>query len=211
MKSRFLVVALALALTACVANRRDMVFSGGHRESAMALIVADGMPTGLTTSEYYAFTFQRVDLGTSEFLPGSFVLSFEPFGAVVDRELRKPREMDTSVRFGAVDAPPGDYALVRRVDGRHMGGTHNCYTEGARVVTLEPGHVNIVALGSVTGPTRVYPEVVEKQVRAVLAGYPGVTAPLVHARQRGMLRFSRAENTMNLCRPESPFKFTPAG
>ena len=177
----------------------------------MAVIVADGMPTGLTTSEYYLFHFRRVDLETSTFLADSFAISFEPFAAVVNRELKKPRDMETSVRFGAVDTPAGDYALTARIDGRHMGGTQHCYSLGARVVRIESGRVNIVALGSVSGPTRVYPEVVEKQTRAVLAGYPAITAPVAHAADLGTLRFELERKILGKCEPQPSFSFVPAG
>jgi hypothetical protein len=209
--SRVVMVAVALLASACTTTKRDTVFDGSVPGGAMAVIVADGMPTGLATSEYFSFVFRRIDLDTSRFLTESFAISFEPFAAVVNRELKKPRDMNTSVRFGAVDTPAGDYALTSRIDGRYMGGTHHCYALGARVVRIESGRVNIVALGSVSGPTRVYPEVVEKQTRAVLAGYPAITAPLAHAADLGTLRFELERKILGKCEPQPKFSFVPAG
>ncbi len=208
MIARVFVLAALLATGACSTMSRETVFDGAEPGVGLAVIVADGMPTGLTTSDSYIFIFRRVDLTTSTFQPETIFMSFEPYAAIASRELRKPPELQTSVRFGSARAAAGDYALVQRLDRRPVLGTDHCYTLGSRVFRVEPGKVSIVAVGSVNAPTRVYPEAVEKQVRAVLGGYSKITAPLAMAAEMGTLRFEQQAGAVR-CVPEPQFSFAP--
>jgi hypothetical protein len=208
--AKVVVLAALFVSSACVSTTpRNAVFDGSQPGVAMVVLVVDGMPTGLMTSEYFVFGFRRVDLEARRFEKENFMVSFEPMGAIVDQELDKPRDMETSVRFGAIEVPAGDYFYLSRVDARHLSRQTTCHSLGAPVFRLEPGRVNIVALGSVRGTLGVFPAVVEKQARAVLAGYPGVTAPVGHARRMGSLKFAPESDKRRHCGAGSSFSFTP--
>jgi hypothetical protein len=210
MRLRALACVLATMVAGCSTVSRDMAFdtAGG---AALALVAADGMIAN--GSQSYSFTFQRMGTGQQAFLPDIFSINFSGLGPIEGNEFKKPEQLHTTLRFGGLAVPPGEYALISRIDSASYGMSNstvvNCFSEGAAVFRIHKGRVNIIPAGHVKGAGSIDGAIVQPQVATVLAGYPNITAPIAFADIVGSTKFKTGKNILGgeLCKGTAVVSF----
>jgi phage tail tape-measure protein len=121
------------------------------------------------------------------------------------------------MRFGGKPLPAGNWALISRSDSQSTGNFTNvmvnCYALGTRVVRVEPGVVNLISVGAVGGGRGAAgdAEVVD-QARQVLAGYPGIAAPVKPVVEVGTVGFATGKGLLGQknCQITEAGRFVPA-
>lgn len=201
---------LALFLGGCKTIAHDQEFAGGQGRSYL-IVAADGM------SNYgaYRFYFQKLDLKNSRFVDDSASVGFPHGGGLTGDEFEKPSDLVTTTRFGGKALPPGDYALLSRMDifgGLNSTQNWNCFAQGAPVFHVAEGQVNIVSAGNVTSGTARDLTLLQFEVTQVLKGYPRFSAPVTMLVPIGMITFNTSDSWAGVktCNPvDEPFQYKP--
>lgn len=169
-------------------------FAGAAGESYVVLAKDGFLPEGQTET----FTFQQVDIPSLTFLPTYVRVSFGPRSDVGDNFHAPVSTAASPMRFAGRRVPPGDYALVY-VSNQNAGVSFHCYSVGAPVYQFQEGAINVVRQGDVSNLAASVcqaagaihasdPESLQRQVGALMANYPEMTAPVVVAPLRGTAR-----------------------
>jgi hypothetical protein len=136
--------------------------------------------------------------------------------ALEGNEFTRPKELQTTVRFGGKSVVAGDYALLTRTDTAAYGYVSNtnvnCYALGAAVYRITEGSIALVPVGHIDGNVRPDVATLQSQAAAVLTNYPKMAAPQVTAQLLGSIKFGtekRGQFKSESCFPDATFTFTP--
>lgn len=162
-------------------------FAGAAGESYLVVATDSVLPEGKTET----FTFQQVDVASLTFLPTYVRVSFGPRADAGDNFHAPVAIAASPMRFAGRRVSPGDYALVY-VSNKNGGVSFHCYSEGAPIYRFQEGVISVVRQGDASDVATsvcraavaahaAEPEMLQLQVRTVMANYPEMTARLVVA------------------------------
>jgi hypothetical protein len=146
-------------------------------DTSFVLIAADGIPADNRTS--FRYTFRQVDVASKTFLSESFTVSFSSKGSGED-ELKRPKQLQTTMRFAGKKVPAGDFALVsittRARNGRHRHDGVKCFSLGTMIYSLRGNQVSVVPIApSRSGSSSAYSDAAS-DVSTILAQYPKLSS-----------------------------------